>query len=243
MKNLSKNSEAFVSLSFVFILMTFTSLYLTATFAIALSMQRDYVRSTCVTEATAIQSATLKNVRQLFNLNPASTALRLDIKATQAALAVAIATMNLELVPVLEHKLNALHQAQKTLDGVQRTLISKTQLELLSKHLALIAKLQGGQEQLSLPWRFMLRLSTYVVPRSTPILAIRPDSEGGLGPNYEWQENAEHKQSLAYAWNMAFATLASYQSFFTWTNVLSLTCKVSPRLGDKKWHLTINADK
>jgi len=76
----------------------------------------------------------------------------------------------------------------------------------------------------------MLTMSSYFTPRFTPTLAIRPDSEGGVGPNYEWQENAEAKQKLAYSWNMFFETSEQYQRFFTWVNVLSLQCSVAPDL-------------
>lgn len=243
MKSFDKNSKGFISLSFVFILMTFLSLYLTATFAIALSQQRDYVRSTCVNEATDLQIATLKNVRELFLLNTASTTLRVNIKATQVTLALALASMNFEAVPPLEKQLNALYEAQKSLHKTQQVLITKAKATLLAKHVALIEKLNQGQQEISVPWRFMLTMSSYFTPRFTPILAIRPDSEGGVGPNYEWQEQAEKKQTLAYSWNMFFETHESYQRFLTWVNVLSIQCSVGPSLGDQQWQLIIDADK
>ena len=243
MKIFGKNSDGFISLSFVFVLMTFLSLYITATFSIALSQHRDYVRSTCVNEATEIQSSALKNIRGLFALNPVSTTLRYNIKTTKVALALAVATMNFEAVPPLERQLNTLYEAQKNLDGAQQTLITKAKAELMTKHIALIEKLNRGQQEINTPWRFMLSISSYFTPRFTPILAIRPDSEGGVGPNYEWQPEAEKKQTLAYSWNMYFATNESYQRFFTWINVLTIQCSVAPSLGDRQWQLTINADK
>lgn len=243
MKNSGKNSKGFISLSFVFVLMTFLSLYLTATFAIALSQQRDYVRSTCVTEAADIQSTALKNVRELFALNKASTALRVNIKATKVALALAIVSMQVEAVPSLERRLNTFYEAQKKLDAVQQILITKAKGELLAQHVALIAKLNRGQQEISAPWRFMLTMSSYFTPHFTPVLAVRPDPEGGVGPNYEWQDQAEKKQTLAYSWNMYFQTEESYQRFFKWINVLSIQCSVAPSLGEKQWQLTINADK
>jgi hypothetical protein len=243
MKNLRKNSKGFMSLSFTFVLMTFLSLYLTGAFAIALSQQRDYIRSTCVNEASEIQSSALKNMRQLFTLNATSTSLRLAIKVTQAQLALAVATMQLEMIPLLETQLNTLYQSQKTLNTVQQTLITKAKVELHARHVALIAQLNSGQKKLALSWQFMITMSSYFTARSTPTLAIRADSEGGIGPNYEWQEDAERKQTLAYGWNMFFETKRTYQKFISWFNVLSLTCTVSPNLGEQQWQLKINADK
>lgn len=243
MKNFTNNSRGFVNLTFVFVLMSFVSLYLTGAFAIALSQQRDYVRSTCIQQATDLQISTLKNVRALFALNPESTMIRLGIKTTQVELTLALATAQLELIPVLERQLNAFFKAQKILDAAQQVLLNKARLELNSRHIALLAKINSGQSETAHPWRFMLSMSSYFVPRFMPTLSVRPDSEGGVGPNYEWQENAESKQKLAYSWNMFFKTSEQYQRFFTWMNVLSLQCSVAPDLRGEKWGLTINGDK
>lgn len=242
MKNLTKNSKGFISLNVALIFMTFISLYLTAAFAIALSQQRDYVRSTCVNEGFEVQRSALKNIRQLFALNSSSSIIRFAIKETKIELALAAATQP-QLVPVLEARLNTLYESQKALDTIQQGLITKAKFELQAKHLALIFKLNKDQRELSNTWQSMLTMSSYFIARTTPTLAIRPDSEGGIGPNYEWQEDAERKQTLAYAWNMFFQTNQSYQNIFSWMNVLSLTCSISPNLGDKQWQLTINADK
>lgn len=243
MKNFVVNSKGFVSLSLVFILMTFLSLYMTAVFAIALSQQRDYVRSTCIQEATDIQSSALTNVRRLFAFNSTSTGLRFKIKTTKAALIVARMTAQVQAVAYLEVVLNTLYQSQKMLDTAQRVLITEAQVELQAKHLALIVKLNKGQQELVTPWRYMMNMTFLFTPRSAPTLAIRPDSEGGIGPNYEWKDKAEEEQALAYSWNMFFATRGTYQKFFAWSNVLSLTCEVSPRVGEKQWQLKINAGK
>ncbi|MES2803680.1 MAG: hypothetical protein V4654_14405 [Bdellovibrionota bacterium] len=243
MKNFAKSSKGFVNLTFIFVLMSFVSLYLTGAFAIALSQQRDYVRSTCIHEATDIQMTTLKNVRGLFMLNPQSTSIRLQIKFTNAALVAAKASGQWELVPGLELRLGQLYQEQKFLDIAQKTLIHKASVQLQARHVALIGKINSGQSQTASPWRFMLTMSSYFTARFTPALAIRPDSEGGVGPNYEWQEQAEVKQNLAYVWNMFFETSEQYQRFFTWVNVLSLPCSVAPDVRGEKWLLTINGDK
>lgn len=232
-----------MNLTFAIVLMSFVSLYLTGAFAIALSQQRDYVRSTCIQDATDLQISTLKNVRELFALNPISTSIRLGIKVVNAKLAIAIATFNYELIPLLKAELDALLEAQKILDTSQQLLITKAKAELQTRHVALLAKINSGQSETAHPWRFMLTMSSYFVTRLSPTLSIRPDSEGGVGPNYEWQENAEAKQKLAYSWNMFFKTSEQYQRFFTWMNVLSLQCSVAPDLRGKKWGLTINGDK
>lgn len=243
MKNFTKSSKGFINLTFVFVLMAFVSLYLTGAFAIALSQQRDYVRSTCIQQATENQITALKNIRLLFALNPKSTLIRFQIKMTNAAIIAAEASAQWELIPGLKIYLNQLYQVQKSLDAIQQGLISKARLELQTRHLALIAKVNSGQSKTASPWRFMLTMSSYFNPRFTPTLAIRPDSEGGVGPNYEWHEKAGVTQNLAYSWNMFFETNEQYQRFFTWVNVLSLQCSVAPDVRGKKWLLTINGDK
>ena len=241
MKIFANNSSGFFNLTFVFVLMIFLSLYLTATFAIALSQQRDYVRSTCIQEATNHQVAHLKNVRALFALNPKSSYLRLHIKITIEQIAAAAAMP--ELLPVLIQKLNSLRTAQALLDASQKVIINKARLELQAKHFGLKAKVEAGQRKTASPWRYMITMSSYFTPRSSPSFPIRPDSEGGVGPNYEWSDHAESKIKLAYGWNMFFETSEQYQRFFTWINVLSLQCSVAPDLRGEKWVLKINADK
>lgn len=243
MKNFAKSSNGFVNLTFVFILMTFVSLYLTATFAIALSQQRDYVRSTCIQEATDHQIDHLKNVRMLFRLNRQSTILRKGIFGTKALIAAATLAGRVETAYALQKILDGLLQAQKALDVVQKGIINKARIELKVKHVGLIAKINSGQRETASPWRYMISMSSYFNPRSTPTLPIRSDAEAGVGPNYEWDTNAESRLKLAYIWNMSFATSDEYQRFFTWVNVLSLQCSVAPDLRGEKWLLTINADK
>ena len=243
MQNFANNSKGFLSLTFVFVLMAFISLYLTATFAIALSQQRDYVRTTCLNEATDNQVANLKNARLLFALNPESTLIRTGIKTTKAAIALALMTGQVQALERLQKILDGFYKAQNNLAVLQNNMIAKARIEFEARHLALKAKILSGQNETASSWRYMISMSSYFVSRSQPVFAIRPDSEGGVGPNYEWEENAESKIKLAYAWNMSFSTLTDYQKFFEWTNVLSLRCSVTADLKGKKWVLKINEAK
>lgn len=243
MKNTGKNSNGFVSLSFVFILMTFLSLYFTSVFAIALSQQRDYVRTICVTEATELQMATLKNARNLFALNKYSTLLRRSITAAKATLALAAATANAPLAATTERILNGLYRSQEALDKMQKAMLFKAKAELIAKHSALIVKANAGQYELTQPWKYMIRMLGGFSPQHLPTFAVRPDSEGGIGPNYEWEQDAEKKLTLAYSWKMGFSTRSEYQTFFKWMNILSAQCSVAPNLKEEKWELTINVDK
>ena len=241
MKNFDHSSKGFVNLTFVIILMTFISLYLTATFSIALSQQRDFVRSTCINAATENQTENLKKIRNLFALNPESTKLRVEIKLTQDLIVKAAAMP--ELLPVLEAKLILLKAAQTALDIKQKAMIVDANARLQLKHKGLKYQIDSGQQSTASPWRYMISMSSYFTPQLLSLIPIRPDSEGGVGPNYEWQENAEAKLKLAYIWNMSFSTLEEYQRFFSWINVLSLQCSVAPDLRGEKWTLKINADK
>lgn len=243
MKNSGKNSKGFVNLSFVFILMTFLSLYFTGVFAIALSQQRDYVRSTCVNEASDLQISTLKNARTLFALNKYSTALRRSITITKVTLALATATMNAPVIASTERILNGLYRSQDALDKIQKAIIFKARAELTAKHSALIIKANTGQYELAKPWKYMIKMLGGFSPQRLPSFAVRADSEGGIAPNYEWEPDAEKKLTLAYSWKMGFYTRSEYQTFFKWMNVLSTQCSVAPNLKEDKWELTINVDK
>ncbi len=243
MKNLDKNSKGFISLNLSLILSIFISLYFTGAFAIAISQQRDYVRSTCVNEATDLQAATLKNVRYLFSFNKPSTILRRSITAAKITLALAVATMDAPLVAATEKILNGLYRSQDALDKIQKAIIFKARAELGAKHVALTAKINSGQWDEAKPWNKMISMLSFFRPKGFPKLAIRPDSEGGVAPNYEWEPDAEKKLTLAYSWNMFFKTEDDYQTILQWMNTIKVECSVAPNLKEDKWQLTINADK
>ncbi|AZZ37781.1 hypothetical protein CIK05_13560 [Bdellovibrio sp. qaytius] len=243
MKNFAPSSKGFISLSFVFILTIFVSLYLTGTFAIALSQQRDYVRSTCIQEATEIQISTLKNVRRLFDLNSISTFLRNAIVIVEAAIAVATIALQAPLVAELKETLDALKETQKSFDTVQKGLLLEAQTELKLKHANLAIKINSGQGGIARPWRYMLSMSSIFTPKKLPTLPVRPDSKDDVFPNYEWDENPEAKLELAYSWNMWFRTIEKYQKFFAWNNALNFECSVAPDLKGEKWKLKINEGK
>lgn len=243
MKNLDKNSKGFISLNLSLILTIFISLYFTGAFAIAISQQRDYVRSTCVNEATDLQAATLKNARYLFSLNKYSTVLRRGITTAKIALALAAATMNAPAVAAADKILSGLYRAQDALDKVQKVLLFKARAELQTKHLALVAKINSGQRDEARPWNKMISMLSLFTPKRFPRFAVRADSEGGVAPNYEWEPDAEKKLTLAYSWNMFFRTEDGYQTVLQWMNSIKVECSVAPNLKEEKWQLTINADK
>lgn len=225
------------------LLTSFIVLYFTATFGIALSQQRDFVRSTCIIEATEIQAETLENTREIFSLNKKSTYLRRSIQGTYAAIALATAAGQVPVVAQLTQLLRMLKQAQKTLDKYQQFLINKAKVNLQTKHYALIAKINSRQHELAKPWQKMISMWGVFRPRSIPQLAIRPDSIGGTAPNYEWVDRAEEKQTLAYSWNMFFYAEKKYQNALSWMNTLSAECSVAPKLKGEKWELQINVGK
>lgn len=243
MQSLDKNSKGFISLNLSLVLTIFISLYFTGAFAIAISQQRDYVRSTCVNEATDLQAATLKNVRQIFALNKPSTFLRRSIIATKIAIAGALIAFQPALAASLQKTLDGLYQAQNTLDKLQKFLILKAKAELHAKNAALVAKINSGQWDEARPWNKMISMLSFFRPKRFPQLAIRPDSEGGVAPNYEWEPDAEKKLTLAYSWNMFFRTEDDYQTLLQWMNTIAVECSVAPNLKEDKWQLTINADK
>lgn len=243
MKNSIKNSKAFTSLTFVTVLMSFMTLYFTAAFAIAISQQRDYVRTVCVQEATENQSQALTTVRYLFQLNMASSALRWGIKINKIAILAATVALQFHLIPPMERILKALKYAQQGLDKIQKAIILKAKVELQIRHYAMIIKINRGLLDKGSNWNKMLTMMGLFVPTQFPELAIRPDSKGGIAPNYEWQDEAEQKQTLAYSWNMFFKTRDDYQTMVKWMNIFSLQCSVAPNLKEDEWKLTINADK
>ncbi len=242
-KNFKKNSDGFISLFFLNFLGIIILLYFILTLTIAISNSKDKLRTECVQESYAFQKSILQSTRQLFNLNKVSTALRISINVTKAAIAVNLATMNLPAIPPLERTLQQLYQSQKNLDQIQKMIIKKIEIEIQLKPTLLTSKMYVHNYQNSKFLSSIIHFLFQIKILNTPQLPIQPDSGGGIGPNYEWKPQAEGLLTLSYIWKMHFMSRNQFQTFINTSNNISIKCGAKPNLGEKKWSIEIIADK
>lgn len=238
-----KNSKGFVSLVSLNLVVIFISLYFILCFSVQLTAIKNYVRKVCLLESVHSQKKILRIERKLVQLNPVSTALRSQIKITQAALVVAAINSQAALIIVLQKKLVELYTQQKKLDFIQKSLIYKIQFLLTNESQSVIQKINQTVDADSKDWANIIQTRSYFSKNNLAEIAFMPDSEGGLGPNYVLKKNAEKLQSLAFIWQYSFRVLEKFQAYVFWANHLKMTCAAIPQFGDNLWSVKISQGK
>lgn len=238
-----KNSKGFVSLSVLNLIVIFISLYFILCFSVQLIAVKNYVRKTCILEAVKSQKKILKVERKLIQLNPLSTTLRTQIKITQVALAIATINSQATLIIVLQKKLVELYAQQKKLDLLQKNLIYQIQFLLTYESQSIIQKINQSVEADSNDWTNIIQTQSYFSKNNSTEIAFKPDSEGGLGPNYVLKKDAERLQSLSFIWQYSFRTVEKFQTYVFWNNHLKMTCAAIPQFGGNLWSVKISQGK
>lgn len=207
---------------------------------------KDAFRTNCATRSVELQKNIIKAEKLIFNLNPVSTAYRVQIKVLQAALIVAPPVQK----PQILAQLDQIYSQQNQLDLLQKRLLSDSQMFIDWEYQRLIAQAKHENHSITRLWDQYLQIISGVRATEPPILAIRPDSTGGKGPNYEFDHHNIHRQNVVLKWQNIFTTIEQRQSVFN-PKVLneklkskySYTCRVGIERTTSKWQLKINLDK
>ena len=238
-----KNSKGFINTASLNLILIFISLYFILSFSIHLVSVKNFVRKTCLLESLASQKKVLRLERKLVLLNPVSTALRTNIKITQAALVVATINAQFSLVAILQKKLLTLYKQQQQLDLLQKALLSQINFLLAYETQSIINKINHHIGVESSYWKPIIQAQSHFTKNRQSEIAFTPDTEGGLGPNYVLKKQAEALQSLSFIWHYSFRTMDRFQDIVFWTNQLKLNCSAIPQFGDKQWSVKISQGK
>jgi hypothetical protein len=133
-------------------------------------------------------------MKEVLALNPTARSLRIQIAATNLALAAAIASGNQPAATVAAKRLRILRGQQKMLDLRQRALLLKARSELSTAQLLAFGALRstsGGFVQIT---------ATFPQPVRA---ALRPNLSGP-GPVYVLEKGFERKQALVQKWQSRF---------------------------------------
>ncbi len=241
--SLIKNTKGFSQFILLKILMIFMTCYFVLIISVGLLSVKANIRKICFEETYSVQSEILKNTRQLFNLNKISTALRVSIKATKAAIAVNLAAFNFPAIPPLQQQLQTLEIAQTNLDTSQKIIITKNEMMMKANQLNMYKKISDKVNLEQQRWSFLFELFLNYIPKINFQYPIKPDLEGGVGPNYEWEINAEQKLTLVHFWHFNYMTNNYFQTLFKVQDQFQLTCGFKPNLKGELWDLQIITDK
>lgn len=227
-----KTSNGFISISFLVLLpllILLTSLYVFTQLTVHHS---DQFNVYCLKDLRTLQKKITTATDQIVALNPYSTLLRQQITMVTLALATAVSTQNYPLIAEMTIQLNRLKTQQKQLDQVQRTLISKANLDILIFQQQMQKKIDSTNKQQLLKLK---TITDYV--QSTKIikyasLGLIPDSISGLAPNYKLSNSYIEEHRVVLFWQ--FKTIKStYQR----------QCSLGTKKEGQHWRLIIKRDK
>ncbi len=241
------NEFGFLSLYFIFFLTLLTGFVFSFGFLFYASQSKDIFRTSCVTTAVDLQKKLIQAEKKLFLLNAPSTALRLQRTATLAALAATPPPYNAPLLV----ELKVIETAQIRLDAYQKKLILSAQTMATAEYDALIVSANKNNYSLKNKWSAYLNIFSHISPAHSPIFSVRPDSIGGIAPNYELEHDYNAQQRLELIWQNWFTISENIQKNFNPKNFLNqpltvrygLNCRIEPERTNTAWDLKINVDR
>jgi hypothetical protein len=207
--------------------------------ALTVQFQKTNWVDQCRESLIKIQNKNAEFMTQLLSLNPRSKQLRVEIAIAQQQLIVAVASGQLEVIPLLKLRLQHLKQQQKALDHYQRQIImnAKTYTEnaLLRTSQELKKKFNSDYFN-SLGWT---HISYRLAPLPRAPFSLKPNDKS-LAPSYSPYVNFERRQSLALSWQTKYKWPEILNSAVG-TTTISSQCRISIKEG--LWRAIIQKDR
>jgi hypothetical protein len=238
-----KSDAGFFSIQFLFVVSLISVTLITYGYVFYAQKQKDQFRKVCYFDLAEIQKNMVKAEKQLFLLNPESTALRFRLKILYLELAAATAAQNYALATKIGLDIESTLGLQKNLDILQKLMIQKAQQQALAQLIHLNRELIRAHQQEQRIWISLLQENRRYDLKLNPILAVRSDSIGGLAPNYELLDNYQRLQELRLSLQYEFTNRKESQNLLSTKQSFQFSCTVSFSKKDQLWDLKINQDK
>ncbi|MBC7752640.1 MAG: hypothetical protein H7Z71_00270 [Moraxellaceae bacterium] len=238
-----QTEKGFFSVQFLFFISLISVTLMSYGYVFYAQKQKDLFRKTCYFDLADIQKNLVQSEKKLFLLNPESSALRLRLKILYLELAFATAAQNYALVTKIGLDIQTTVALQKKLDLVQKLIIytadSSAKFQLYKLNSDLIRQYQFEKKI----WDSLLQEKRNFNLKLNPVLAVRPDSLGGLAPNYELSDDYQRLQRLQLNLQYQFSNRRQGQTVLKTQQSYQFSCDVSFTRKDQLWDLNINQDK
>jgi hypothetical protein len=239
-----KNLErGFFSIQFLFFVSLISVTLLSYGYVFYAQKQKDQFRKACYFDLVDIQKNMVASEKQLFLLNPESTVLRVRLNILYLELAAATAAQNYPLVAQLGLDIQNTISLQKKLDSLQKLIIQKANYTAQFQLMKLNTELLRAYQMEKRIWISLVQENRRYDLKLNPVIAVRPDSMGGLAPNYELQDHYQLLQELQLQLQYQFTNQRDGQSLLQTKQSFQLSCRVSFIKKDQRWDLKINQDK
>ncbi len=239
-----KQSETgFFSIQFLFFISLISVVMISYGFIFYAQKQKDNFRKVCYFDLVDIQKNLVLAEKNLFLLNPESTALRLRLNILYVNLAAATAAQNYPVVAQLDLDIQNTINLQKKLDSLQKLIIQTANQTAKIQLIKLNTELLRLYQQEKRIWISLIQENRGYSLKMNPLFAVKSDSMGGLAPNYELADNYQSLQELKLDLQYQFTNQRDGQSLFPTKQKFQLSCRVSFTKKDQRWDLKINQDK
>lgn len=238
-----KSETGFFSIQFLFFISLISVIMISYGYVFYAQKQKDNFRKVCYFDLVDIQKNLVLHEKKLFLLNPESTALRLRLNILYVKLAVATATQNYPLATQLSLDIQNTISLQKKLDTLQKQIVLQANYSATTKLAELNAELRGLYQKEKKMWISLVQENRHYSLKLNPLLAVKPDSQGGLAPNYELADNYQRLQELRLDLQYQFTNQRNSQNLFQTQQKFQFSCRVSFTKKDQQWDLKINQDR
>ena len=195
-------------------------------------------RTTCLTESIKLQKKIIAAEKNLFSLNPLSTALQVKYDLTLTEILAALTISNYPLAAKLKADLIKIQTDQSRLDHAQKTIIATARLAISAETLQIEKVLKAQSLQLSQKWSFFLLSFFTVRPSHFAQMSVQAKTSG-IAPNYELKDNYKQNQAVAFVWQMKYFTKTEQQQLVKSKNNFEMSCEAKPSQSEDRWSIEI----
>lgn len=238
-----KSEKGFFSVQFLFFVSLISVTLISYGYVFYAQKQKDQFRKVCYFDLVDIQKNMVASEKQLFLLNPESTALRIRLNILYIELAAATAAQNYPLAAKLTLDIEQTIGLQKKLDTLQKIIIQKANYSTKLQLIKLNTELARAYELEKRIWTSLVQENRRFYLKMNPVIAVQPDSMGGLAPNYELKANYQRLQELELSLQYQFTNRNETQSVLKTKQSFQFSCSISFIKKDHEWNLKINQDK
>lgn len=238
-----KSESGFFSINFLFFISLISVTLMSYGYVFYAQKQKDQFRKVCYFDLVDIQKNMVASEKQLFLLNPESTALRVRLNILYIELAAATASYNYPLAAKLAVDIQTTLNLQSKLDTLQKSIIQAANYRAKIQAMKLHQELLKNYALEKRIWTSLVQENRQFYLTVNPSLAIRPDSIGGTAPNYELKNNYQRLQELELNLQYQFTNRKETQTLLNTKQNFQFSCQVSFSKKDHQWDLKINQDK
>ncbi|MEK6773774.1 MAG: hypothetical protein AABY64_07530 [Bdellovibrionota bacterium] len=222
----NSNQNGFIIISFI----ALVPFLLAGIFAFASVIQLSNIKTNLETKCLGVQNQSFHRQRQrlvkLLKLNPKASRLSLEKIQVKAKMAAALALGQLELLAILEIKLNKILIQQEKLDLEQRLILNQAQEEFVRSELSILKDLHRLQNQIIKRNPPLWILSFEKPNPGRPRLAVRANGTD-IAPTYDLQVNFQNEQLWRIHWIMKIQSGLRMISFLKFNLEVNQECALT----------------